>query len=203
MSSLKTYDRVHADGTPADIGLKTVDEDQVWAPGVWVTDRAVGGLGMIVAINDEQVTVLWSVEPKWPVGFSNIALPLVRRVFNPQIAQQLISVQPMTAPTSAIFYMDHKYGCKSSAWWSSLIKRATCTTSGKSRRWWRFSSSSLGSASSRKSTSVDYEKQLVKKLATDPAFLAAARAPSRFGRTAGASECPPAALEKTRTRSGT
>ena len=37
--------------------------------------------------------------------------PVVRRVFFPQLlAQQIVSVQPMSAPTGLLFYMDYAYG---------------------------------------------------------------------------------------------
>lgn len=41
--------------------------------------------------------------------FSNIGFPIVRRVFSGLMVNQLISVQPMTAPTGLIFYTDYKY----------------------------------------------------------------------------------------------
>jgi len=42
--------------------------------------------------------------------FTTIAMPLVRKVFNRLIAMDLVSVQPITQPTSKIFYMDFLYG---------------------------------------------------------------------------------------------
>lgn len=42
--------------------------------------------------------------------FSNIAFPVVRRVFSGMIANEFVSIQPMTAPSGLIFYMDYKYG---------------------------------------------------------------------------------------------
>lgn len=43
-------------------------------------------------------------------GFSNIAFPIVRRVFAGLLANELISVQPMALPSGLIFYLDYTYG---------------------------------------------------------------------------------------------
>lgn len=51
-----------------------------------------------------QVLVLWTVPP----GLFN--MPNVRRVSPQLIANQLVSVQPMTAPSGLIFYLDYQYG---------------------------------------------------------------------------------------------
>ncbi len=44
------------------------------------------------------------------IGFQSIALPLVRRVFGGLIANNLVSVQPLSTPAGLIFYLDYKYG---------------------------------------------------------------------------------------------
>ena len=43
-------------------------------------------------------------------GFSNIAFPIVRRVFAGLLANELVSVQPMSLPSGLIFYLDYTYG---------------------------------------------------------------------------------------------
>jgi len=43
-------------------------------------------------------------------GFSNIAFPIVRRVFGGLVANELISIQPMSLPSGLIFYLDYTYG---------------------------------------------------------------------------------------------
>lgn len=43
-------------------------------------------------------------------AWSNVALPLVRRVFANLIANELVSVQPMTLPSGLVFYLDFLYG---------------------------------------------------------------------------------------------
>lgn len=53
-----------------------------------------------------QALVLWTREP----GLFGFGLPPIRRVNYQAIAKQLVSVQPMTAPVGAIFYLDYQYG---------------------------------------------------------------------------------------------
>lgn len=43
-------------------------------------------------------------------GFQNIAFPIVRRVFGGLVANELVSVQPMSLPSGLLFYLDYKYG---------------------------------------------------------------------------------------------
>ena len=43
-------------------------------------------------------------------GFTNIAFPIVRRVFGGLIANELVSIQPMSLPSGLLFYMDYTYG---------------------------------------------------------------------------------------------
>jgi len=42
-------------------------------------------------------------------GFQNVAFPIVRRVFAGLIANELVSVQPMSLPSGLLFYMDYRY----------------------------------------------------------------------------------------------
>ena len=42
--------------------------------------------------------------------WSGVALPIVKRVFADISAKDFVSVQPMTAPAGAVFYMDFVYG---------------------------------------------------------------------------------------------
>jgi hypothetical protein len=39
-------------------------------------------------------------------GFASVAFPIVRRVFGGLIANDLVSVQPMSLPSGLIFFMD-------------------------------------------------------------------------------------------------
>jgi hypothetical protein len=43
-------------------------------------------------------------------GFSNIAFPIVRRVFGGLVSNDLVSIQPMSLPSGLIFYLDYTYG---------------------------------------------------------------------------------------------
>lgn len=45
-------------------------------------------------------------------GFSNIAFPIVRRVFGGLVANDLVSLQPMSLPSGLIFYIDYSYGTR-------------------------------------------------------------------------------------------
>jgi len=42
-------------------------------------------------------------------GFASVAFPIVRRVFGGLLAQDLVSVQPMSLPSGLIFFMDFKF----------------------------------------------------------------------------------------------
>ncbi len=43
-------------------------------------------------------------------GFTSIAFPIVRRVFGGIVANELVSIQPMSLPSGLIFYIDYTYG---------------------------------------------------------------------------------------------
>ena len=43
-------------------------------------------------------------------GFQNIAFPIVRRVFGGLIANELVSIQPMSLPSGLLFYLDYTFG---------------------------------------------------------------------------------------------
>ena len=45
--------------------------------------------------------------------FTNIAFPIVRRVFGGLIANELVSIQPMSLPSGLLFYLDYTYGTAS------------------------------------------------------------------------------------------
>ena len=42
-------------------------------------------------------------------GFAAVAFPIVRRVFGGLIANELVSVQPMSLPSGLIFFLDFQY----------------------------------------------------------------------------------------------
>lgn len=43
-------------------------------------------------------------------GFTNIAFPMVRRVFGGLVANDLVSIQPMSLPSGLLFFLDYTYG---------------------------------------------------------------------------------------------
>jgi len=48
-------------------------------------------------------------------GFAAVAFPIVRRVFAGLIANDLVSVQPMSLPSGLIFFLDFKFGADNAA----------------------------------------------------------------------------------------
>ena len=42
-------------------------------------------------------------------GFQNVAFPIVRRVFGGLVANELVSIQPMSLPSGLIFFLDFSY----------------------------------------------------------------------------------------------
>ncbi len=48
-------------------------------------------------------------------GFTNIAFPIVRRVFGGLVANELVSIQPMSLPSGLLFYLDYTYGSDTNA----------------------------------------------------------------------------------------
>ena len=108
MSQLKTYTRGHLDGGVEDWDIVHLDPNTIgWLkPGDLVTNRHYGGNGIVVSVDNDTLVVLWSVPPIW----TNVRLPSFRRVFPHALAQQLVAVQPMTAPVGSVFYTDYTYG---------------------------------------------------------------------------------------------
>jgi len=51
-------------------------------------------------------------------GFAAVAFPIVRRVFGGLIANELVSVQPMSLPSGLIFFLDFTYGTTKGAYTS-------------------------------------------------------------------------------------
>jgi len=177
VSALKTYDRpINREGNPDLWPFWVVDEEGIiqvvdekatiyepthkLMPGCWVTHRSLGGKGMVIAINDENLTVLWSKEPG-SGDFSSFTMPLVRRVFASRSAQQLVSIQPMTVPLGGVFYMDYKYPdpimedrCNSGPWVSRMFWRSWRCMSTKTQSCWVFLRSFLSSWFSRRSMPV-------------------------------------------------
>tara|TARA_R110002060_G_scaffold25137_8_gene34297 strand:+ start:5724 stop:7547 length:1824 start_codon:yes stop_codon:yes gene_type:complete len=54
-------------------------------------------------------------------GFTNIAFPIVRRVFGGLVANELVSIQPMSLPSGLLFYLDYTYGSRESYTSNSAI----------------------------------------------------------------------------------
>ena len=54
-------------------------------------------------------------------GFSNVAFPIVRRVFGGLVANELVSIQPMSLPSGLLFYLDYTYGTAQGAGGSDSV----------------------------------------------------------------------------------
>lgn len=175
MSALKTYGRLFNDEDgkyyPWDFRLTNGCGNpncDVLAPGEWVEHRSWGGFGMIIAIDDQQITILWSEEPHTPT-FPSIA-GLTHRVNMQQVAQALIAVQPMSLPAGAIFYMDYTYGgykldprCNEGPLWRRMFWRACLYTSTRIQSWWSSFSSWSRSLLSKPTIPIEpdqFEKEL-------------------------------------------
>ena len=63
-------------------------------------------------------------------GWQNVAFPLVRRVFAQLLANDLVSVQPMSLPSGLIFYMDYKFGTQNPSGTNKLQDYAGGTNAG-------------------------------------------------------------------------
>lgn len=63
------------------------------------------------------------------VGFQNVAFPIVRRVFAGLIANELVSVQPMSLPAGLLFYLDYRFDNKKAG---NQLDRATDFAAGGS-----------------------------------------------------------------------
>lgn len=89
---------------------ESLEWDGELEPGQLVRHQNDTGFGIIIAVDCDSVTVMWTDPPRELSGFTNIALPLVRRVQPQLIANSIVGIQPMTRPVGQIFYLDYVYG---------------------------------------------------------------------------------------------
>lgn len=75
-------------------------------------DRYVLGCTAILMENESQYLQSLNEETKTAnIGsFTKFIFPVLRRVFPNLIANEIVSVQPMTAPVGAVFFLDYVYG---------------------------------------------------------------------------------------------
>src|SRR5579871_2544090 len=75
-------------------------------------DRMV--LGVTAMLMENQSSYLQNLNEETRTinvgSFTKFIFPVLRRVFPNLIANEIVSVQPMTAPVGAIFYLDYIYG---------------------------------------------------------------------------------------------
>ena len=65
-------------------------------------------------------------------GFTNIAFPIVRRVFGGLVANELVSIQPMSLPSGLLFYLDYTYGADETNITSGVSDNTAMYSSGSS-----------------------------------------------------------------------
>lgn len=67
------------------------------------------GIKLVFISEDDMTSYLlsWTEEPSYHLN--NVILPIIRRVMPNIIAQDIIGVQPMTAPSASIFALKAKY----------------------------------------------------------------------------------------------
>lgn len=90
----------------------------VWK-GIQLNFQGKGIIGRSVESLDTYMNWDPNPPPMYVVGvdvandnFEAIAFPMIRRVFSTLVAQEMISVQPLAAPTGMLLYTDYKYEAK-------------------------------------------------------------------------------------------
>lgn len=61
--------------------------------------------GIIVGITKDEITVLWSIFP----NNNDVVFPSFRQNVGYISSSSIISIQPMTGPSAAVFYHEYKY----------------------------------------------------------------------------------------------
>ena len=106
--SLGTYDREEL----SVVGV-TYGDDVPVSPGSIVchVDYRKSSYGIIVAIDEHHATVLWSREPPVDIDvakFKALAAPLIRRHNYPELARQMIQVEPLPPGAMPFYAKDDK-----------------------------------------------------------------------------------------------
>jgi hypothetical protein len=80
--------------------------------------KKAGNMAVILENQAKQIVAEANTNTQGGAGFTagqgenwaGVALPLVRKVFAQIVAQDFVSVQPMSLPSGLVFYLDFKYG---------------------------------------------------------------------------------------------
>ena len=107
-------------------GYKSMQADAAKLASKWQASGLLEGLGerqasnMAVILENQakQIVAEANTNTQGGAGFTagqgetwaGVALPLVRKVFAQIVAQDFVSVQPMSLPSGLVFYLDFKYG---------------------------------------------------------------------------------------------
>lgn len=101
-------------GQVGNIQLRTLTEQRKLVVDRWEKTGLLEGLkgharSNVAQLLENQAGYLQeSTQTSDVMGFDIVAFPMVRRVFSRLLANEIVSVQPMTLPTGLIFYIDHK-----------------------------------------------------------------------------------------------
>jgi hypothetical protein len=83
-----------------------------------LNEKKAGNMAVILENQAKQIVAEANTNTQGGAGFTagsgenwaGVALPLVRKVFAQIVAQDFVSVQPMSLPSGLVFYLDFKYG---------------------------------------------------------------------------------------------
>jgi len=101
-------------GQVGNIQLRTLQEQRSLVVDRWEKTGLLEGLqgqkrANIAQLLENQAGYLSeSTQTADIMGFDIVAFPMVRRVFSRLLANEIVSVQPMSLPTGLIFYIDHE-----------------------------------------------------------------------------------------------
>ena len=110
--------RTYVGGEYINKTIVKLDGEEQYIPGMRVlnADWKDVPFGMVVAVEFDDNCTLWpkSITVMWPFvpgnDLSKFAFPVMRRVFGSLLTNDLVSIQPMTAPVGGIFHLDYRYG---------------------------------------------------------------------------------------------
>jgi len=101
-------------GQVGNIQLRTLQEQRKLVVDRWEKTGLLEGLkghsksNVAQLLENQAGSLTESTQTSDVQGFDIVAFPMVRRVFSRLLANEIVSVQPMSLPTGLIFYIDHE-----------------------------------------------------------------------------------------------
>ena len=103
--------------------------------------QSIGGIVLMDFVNNEDMVAtlienqrLMNENPIADIAkFKRISIPLVRRIYPPLIANNIVSVQPLLGPTGLNYYLRHQYSINK----KNQINDNTWTVKSKKKKIWR------------------------------------------------------------------